>query len=148
MTEPSATFSACFSEPFLTLHPPVYAELLGQKIAEHDVRVWLVNTGWSGGKYGVGKRISIAHTRAMVHAALNGELDNVPYATHPVFGLAMPTRCPGVADSVLDPRKTWADTAAYDQQAARLASMYRENFAKYADSISDEIRAADMPIHA
>lgn len=148
VTEPSATFSACFGEPFLTLHPSVYAELLGQKIAEHDVRVWLVNTGWSGGKYGVGKRVSIADTRAMVHAALNGELDDVPYVTHPVFGLEMPTRCPGVSAHVLDPRSTWADPAAYDQQAARLASMYRDNFAKYADLVSEDVRAADMPVHA
>jgi phosphoenolpyruvate carboxykinase (ATP) len=148
VTEPSATFSACFGEPFLALHPSVYAELLGQKIAEHNVRVWLVNTGWSGGTYGVGKRISIANTRAMVHAALNGDLDDVPYMTHPVFRLEMPTRCPGVPDSVLDPRSTWADPAAYDQQAARLASMYRENFAHYADLVSDEIRAEDMPVHA
>jgi phosphoenolpyruvate carboxykinase (ATP) len=144
VTEPTATFSACFGAPFMSLHPTVYAQLLGQKIAQHDVRVWLVNTGWVGGGYGVGQRIAINHTRAMVRAALSGALDNVEYRTHPVFGLHMPTTCPAVPTDLLDPRTLWADPAAYDVAAHKLARMFADNFAKFAPHVTDEVRAAAL----
>lgn len=126
--DPTATFSTCFGAPFLPLNPNVYARGLGERIARHQVRVWLVNTGWTGGPFGVGKRMSIAHTRAMIAAALSGQLDTVQYQRHPVFNLEMPTSCPQVPSEVLDPRSTWADTAAYDAQARKLATMFVENF--------------------
>ncbi|GAB4577398.1 MAG: phosphoenolpyruvate carboxykinase (ATP) [Anaerolineales bacterium] len=142
VTEPSATFSTCFGAPFMALSPTVYANLLGEKIAQHRVNVWLVNTGWSGGPYGVGERMKIAHTRAMVHAALNGALDDVPTTLDPTFGVAIPNHCPDVPDEVLNPRNTWADKAAYDAQAQKLASMFRENFKTFADQVTPEVRAA------
>jgi len=126
--DPSATFSTCFGAPFLPLNPNVYARALGERISRHQVRVWLVNTGWTGGAFGVGKRMSIAHTRAMISAALSGQLDGVEYQRHPVFNLDMPTSCPDVPDDVLDPRSTWSDKAAYDTQAKKLATMFVENF--------------------
>jgi phosphoenolpyruvate carboxykinase (ATP) len=144
VTEPSATFSTCFGAPFMSLHPTVYAQLLGQKIAQHNVRVWLVNTGWIGGAYGTGHRIQIAYTRAMIQAALGGLLDNVEYRTHPIFGLQMPVTCPNVPDEVLDPRRLWADPAAYDAAALRLANMFEENFRKYADFVTDAVKDAGM----
>lgn len=142
ITEPVPNFSACYGAPFLPLHPSKYAELLGQKIDEHDVNVWLVNTGWSGGPYGVGSRMKIAYTRAMVNAALNGDLNDVPTEAHPIFGLQMPTACPNVPPEVLNPRNTWADKNAYDEQARRLADMFIQNFEKYADQVTEEVRAA------
>ena len=126
--DPSATFSTCFGAPFLPLNPNVYARALGERIERYKARVWLVNTGWSGGAFGVGKRMSIAHTRAMISAALSGQLDNVQYQRHPIFNLEMPTSCPGVPSEVLDPRSTWADKDAYDAQAKKLATMFVENF--------------------
>ena len=126
--DPSATFSTCFGAPFLPLNPNVYARALGERIERHRARVWLVNTGWTGGPFGVGKRMSIAHTRAMISAALAGQLDGVEYRRHPVFNLDMPTSCPGVPAEVLDPRSTWADKAAYDAQAQKLAAMFVDNF--------------------
>jgi phosphoenolpyruvate carboxykinase (ATP) len=126
--DPSATFSTCFGAPFLPLNPNVYARGLGERIERHRARVWLVNTGWTGGAFGVGKRMSIAHTRAMISAALSGQLDDVQYQRHPIFNVEMPTTCPGVPDTVLDPRSTWSDKAAYDQQARKLATMFVENF--------------------
>jgi phosphoenolpyruvate carboxykinase (ATP) len=126
--DPSATFSTCFGAPFLPLNPNVYARALGERIERYKARVWLVNTGWTGGAFGVGKRMSIAHTRAMVSAALSGQLDNVQYQRHPVFNLEMPSHCPGVPADVLDPRSTWTDKAAYDVQAGKLATMFVENF--------------------
>jgi phosphoenolpyruvate carboxykinase (ATP) len=126
--DPSATFSTCFGAPFLPLNPNVYARALGERIARYKARVWLVNTGWTGGAFGVGKRMSIAHTRAMIAAALSGQLDDVKYQRHPVFNLEMPTSCPGVPAEVLDPRSTWTDKAAYDAQAKKLATMFVENF--------------------
>jgi phosphoenolpyruvate carboxykinase (ATP) len=126
--DPSATFSTCFGAPFLPLHPNVYARGLGERIARHKARVWLVNTGWTGGAFGVGSRMKIAHTRAMITAALSGKLDNVEYQRHPIFNLDMPTSCPEVPADVLDPRRTWADKAAYDAQAKKLAAMFVENF--------------------
>ncbi|MBI3897668.1 MAG: phosphoenolpyruvate carboxykinase (ATP) [Gammaproteobacteria bacterium] len=142
ITEPTPNFSACYGAPFMPLHPQRYAELLGQRIDQHKPHVWLINTGWSGGAYGVGKRISIAHTRAMVHAVLDGRLDDVPVNIHPVFGLQMPTECPGVPREVLDPRNTWADKAAYDAQAKQLAGRFAEKFREFADQVSPDVRAA------
>jgi phosphoenolpyruvate carboxykinase (ATP) len=126
--DPSATFSTCFGAPFLPLNPNVYARALGERIERYKARVWLVNTGWTGGPFGVGKRMSISHTRAMIAAALSGQLDNVQYQRHPVFNLDMPTSCPGVPAEVLDPRSTWSDTNAYDAQAKKLAAMFVDNF--------------------
>ena len=126
--DPSATFSTCFGAPFLPLNPNVYARGLGERIARHNARVWLVNTGWTGGPFGVGSRMKIAHTRAMISAALCGALDNVGYQSHPIFNLEMPTSCLDVPATVLDPRTTWSDKAAYDTQARKLASMFIENF--------------------
>ncbi|TAH36799.1 MAG: phosphoenolpyruvate carboxykinase (ATP) [Planctomycetota bacterium] len=130
ISEPKATFSACFGGPFMAQKPSVYAKLLGQSMAQHNTRCVLLNTGWSGGPYGVGKRISIKDTRALLNAALRGDLDpgKVQYATHPVFGLKMPASCPGVAGEILNPRNTWADKAAYDAQAQKLRDMFRKNF--------------------
>ena len=140
--EPQATFSACFGAPFLPLNPVEYARLLKEKVARHHVNVWLINTGWTGGPYGVGERIKLAYTRAMVHAALDGALNDVPFRQDPVFGLYVPTRCPGVPDTVLDPRSTWADADAYDQQARALAHRFHENFQQYAGLVSPEVMAA------
>jgi phosphoenolpyruvate carboxykinase (ATP) len=132
VTEPQATFSACFGAVFMVWPPAKYAHLLGEKLRQHKSRVWLLNTGWSGGAYGVGKRMSLPHTRAMVQALLSGALDNAKTVTHPVFGLAMPTAVPNVPSEVLDPRKTWSDGAAYDAQAKKLAQMFAENIKKFA----------------
>jgi len=128
VTEPSATFSTCFGAPFLPLNPNVYAKQLGERIAKYGSRVWLVNTGWTGGPPGVGSRMKIAYTRAMIKAALSGELDNVPYQRHAVFNIDVPVSCPGVPAEVLDTRSTWPDKAGYDAQAAKLAKMFVENF--------------------
>jgi phosphoenolpyruvate carboxykinase (ATP) len=142
VTEPSATFSTCFGAPFMVLSPIVYAKLLGEKIAEHNVTVWLVNTGWSGGPYGVGQRVKIAYTRAMVHAALDGSLNNVQTITDPVFGIAVPVSCPNVPAEVLNPRNTWTDKAAYDAQAKKLACMFTENFKIFEKDVPAEVGAA------
>ena len=133
--DPSATFSTCFGAPFLPLNPNVYARALGERIAHHGARVWLVNTGWTGGAFGVGKRMSIAHTRAMITAALSGQLHGVQYQRHPIFNVEMPATCPGVPDAVLDPRSTWSDKAAYDQQANKLATMFVENFKTFKNDV-------------
>lgn len=142
ITEPKSTFSACFGAPFLPLHPGRYAALLGKKMKEHDVRVWMINTGWSGGPYLKGSRIRLSYTRAMITAALEGKLEQVSYENHPVFGMAMPTSCPGVPAELLNPRNTWADLAAYDEMASQLASWFIKNFEKYAEGVSEEILAA------
>ncbi len=139
VTEPKATFSACFGAPFLPLHPGKYAEMLGEKMRTHQVNVWMINTGWSGGGYGVGNRMKLSYTRAMITAALNGELDQVEFEKHPVFGVLMPKMCPGVPKELLHPRYTWADRAAYDQAASKLAEMFIQNFEKYAAGVSNEI---------
>lgn len=139
VTEPKATFSACFGAPFLPLHPGKYAEMLGEKMRTHQVNVWMINTGWSGGGYGVGNRMKLSYTRAMITAALNGELDQVEFEKHPVFGMLMPKMCPGVPKELLHPRYTWADRAAYDQAASKLAEMFIQNFEKYAAGVSNEI---------
>ncbi len=142
VTEPQPTFSTCFGAPFMVHHPSVYAELLGKKIEEHEVRCWLVNTGWTGGPYGVGHRMKIAYTRAMIDAALHGELDDAEYREDPIFGLRVPTSVPNVPSEVLDPRNTWQDKEKYDEQAHMLAQKFNENFQKYAEGASEEIRAA------
>jgi phosphoenolpyruvate carboxykinase (ATP) len=142
VTEPQATFSACFGAPFMSLSPGVYATLLGEKIAAHNVDVWLVNTGWSGGPSGVGHRMSIAYTRAMVRAALTGALADIPTRSDPVFGVAVPTACPDVPAQVLDPRSTWSDPQAYDAQAHKLAAMFTANFNAFAASVSEDVRTA------
>lgn len=142
VTEPKATFSACFGEPFMVLPPSRYAEMLGDKIREHGAQVFLVNTGWTGGPYGEGSRMKLAYTRRMVNAALDGELDSVETTTDPFFGLEIPTSIEGVPDAVLDPRETWADTDAYDAKARELAEMFAKNFEKYADHVSEAVLAA------
>jgi phosphoenolpyruvate carboxykinase (ATP) len=130
VTEPQAAFSACFGAPFMAHRPSVYAELLAKKMGQSDARCILLNTGWSGGPYGVGKRISIGHTRALLNAALSGELtrEGAEYEVHPIFNLKMPKSCPGVPDEILSPRNTWADTDAYDAAATKLRDMFRKNF--------------------
>ncbi len=133
VTEPSATFSTCFGAPFLPLPPKVYAELLKKKIAEHGSRVWLLNTGWSGGGYGTGARMKLGYTRAMINAAFSGELDQAGYEADPVFGLQVPKSCPGVPTEVLMPRNTWADKAAYDAKAIELRAMFEGNFKKFTE---------------
>ena len=147
ITDPKTTFSACFGAPFLPLHPAKYAELLGRKLRKSKSNVWLINTGWSGGAYGVGSRIKLGYTRAMITAALRGELKDVEYKTHKVFGVAMPTHCPNVPDEILSPRNTWADKSAYDAKANLLAKYFMENFAKYADQAKPEIvNAGPRPV--
>src|SRR5580765_6699590 len=142
VTEPKATFSTCFGAPFLPLAPSRYAEMLGERIARHQSRVWLVNTGWPGGPYGTGIRMKIKHTRAMIRAALVGALDNADYQRDPIFNLDVPTSCPGVPADVLNPRNTWARKSDYDLQAAALASMFRENFKAFASTVGPEVIAA------
>ncbi len=142
ITEPSTTFSACFGKAFLPLHPTRYAELLGEKLKKNKVNVWLVNTGWSGGPYGVGSRIKLAYTRALITAALNGDLNKVEYEQLPVFGLAMPKSCPNVPAEILNPRNTWADKNAYDTKANTLAASFVKNFAQYAEYANEEILSA------
>jgi phosphoenolpyruvate carboxykinase (ATP) len=142
VTEPKATFSACFGAPFLALHPSVYADMLGDKIERHGAKVWLVNTGWTGGAYGEGERMNLAHTRAMISAALAGDLDQVDTEPDPIFGLHIPVEVPGVPNEVLRPRDTWADSAAYDEQAKKLAGMFRENFEKFAEAVTEGVRQA------
>lgn len=142
VTEPSPVFSACYGAPFLPLHPQRYAELLGKKLNQHKAQVWLVNTGWTGGGYGTGKRVAIPHTRAMVNAVLDGKLDGVPTWTHPVFGMAVPETCPGVPTELLNPRNTWSDPAAYDGQARKLSGLFQENFKKVAGEVSADIAGA------
>ncbi|MFP5039757.1 phosphoenolpyruvate carboxykinase (ATP) [Parasediminibacterium sp. JCM 36343] len=142
VAEPKATFSACFGAPFLPLHPGFYAKMLGDKITENRVNVWMVNTGWSGGGYGVGSRMKLSYTRAMITAALNGDLDEVVYQTHPVFGVEMPVTCPNVPTSILNPQSTWADKYAYIAEANRLAALFTSNFEQYADGVSEEVLAA------
>ncbi|MCZ2130240.1 MAG: phosphoenolpyruvate carboxykinase (ATP) [Bacteroidia bacterium] len=143
VTEPQATFSACFGKAFIPLHPGEYAELLGNKLKAHpEINVWLVNTGWSGGAYGTGQRMKLSFTRAMLTAALNGELNHVQYEAHPVFGVQMPTSCPNVPTEILNPRNTWADKAAYDSKANHLAQLFVKNFEQYASGVSAEILSA------
>lgn len=142
VTEPQTTFSACFGKVFLPLHPAKYAQMLGEKMKSSKVNVWLVNTGWTGGPYGVGSRMKLSYTRAMITAALNSELEKVSYEKHPVFGLEMPTTCPEVPSEILNPRNTWSDKSAYDAKANELAAKFVKNFEQYAEGTSEEILAA------
>ena len=144
VTEPKATFSACFGAPFLPLHPSVYARMLGERLRKHGSSVWLVNTGWTGGPYGVGHRMDLSHTRAMVRAALKGELEGVGTEEDPVFGLHVPTSVPDVPGDVLRPRETWDDREGYDTQARKLAGMFRENFSKYESELPEGVKEAGL----
>ena len=139
--EPEATFSTCFGAPFMVLHPGVYADLLGKQMAKHQATCWLVNTGWSGGAYGVGQRMKIGHTRAMIRAILNGSLAKTEVVPDPIFGVGVPVSCPDVPSEVLQPRNTWADKDAYDRQARDLARRFNENFKKYEAGVSEAVRA-------
>jgi len=139
--EPEATFSTCFGAPFMVLHPGVYADLLGQQMAKHNAACWLVNTGWSGGPYGVGQRMKISYTRAMIRAILNGSLAQVETQPDPIFGVNIPVSCPEVPNEVLQPRNTWADKDAYDRQARDLANRFNKNFTKYEAGVSQSVRA-------
>jgi len=142
VTEPQPNFSTCFGAPFMPLRPGVYAKLLGEKIEKHGAQVWLVNTGWTGGPYGVGSRMKLAYTRRMIHAALDGELDNVPMVEEPYFGLSVPESVPDVPSDILMARNTWADTDAYDAQAQKLVGMFKENFKQFEELVSDDIKGA------
>jgi phosphoenolpyruvate carboxykinase (ATP) len=144
--EPKSTFSTCFGAPFMPLHPGRYASMLGKRMTEHHAKVWLVNTGWTGGAYGVGKRISLNYTRAMINAALEGHLDHVEYENHPVFGMAMPKSCPGVPPELLDPSKTWADPKSYAEKSRELACQFIRNFEQYKTAVSAEILAGGPKI--
>ncbi len=144
VTEPQATFSTCFGAPFMPRHPTVYARLLGEKIARHGAQCWLVNTGWSGGSYGVGRRMAIAHTRALVRAALDGRLNSIPHAPEASFGLAVPEACPGVPAEVLQPKNTWQDKQAYDAMAHELARRFETNFRQFADHVDATVRDAGV----
>ncbi len=142
VTEPQPNFSACFGAPFLPLNPVSYADLLGKKLEEHGSDVWLVNTGWSGGAFGVGHRMELSYTRAMVRAILDGTLAQVPSQADPVFGVQVPESCPDVPSEILQPRNTWADKEAYDEQARKLAGMFAENFKQFAGETSDGVKAS------
>jgi phosphoenolpyruvate carboxykinase (ATP) len=146
VTEPEATFSTCFGAPFMPRHPTVYAKLLGERIARHDTNCWLVNTGWTGGAYGVGSRMKIAHTRAMLRAALEGKLNDVPMTPDPNFGVLVPENCPDVPQDVLNPKTTWSDKSAYDKAAHHVARMFEENFKEFESQVEDSVKEA--AIHA
>jgi phosphoenolpyruvate carboxykinase (ATP) len=142
VTEPKSTFSACFGAPFLPLHPGKYAQMLGEKMQKNKVNVWMINTGWTGGPYGIGNRMKLKYTRAMITAALEGKLNMIEYDQHPVFGMMIPTECPGVPAEILNPRNTWADKNAYDEKAKYLAGLFIKNFEKYKDGVSNEVLEA------
>jgi len=138
--EPVPEFSACFGSPFLPLAPRVYAEMLGKRLVQHQAACWLINTGWSGGKFGVGSRMSLKHTRALVNAALDGRLDAVEFVKEPAFGLHIPVSCPEVPTEILNPRNSWADKADYDRTAADLAARFEANFRQF--DAPEAVRAA------
>jgi phosphoenolpyruvate carboxykinase (ATP) len=142
VTEPEATFSACFGAPFMALPTLTYAKLLGEKIAKHKVDVWLLNTGWSGGPYGTGDRIKLSATREMVKAVLSGAMKDAPMTKDPIFGIGVPDSCPGVPSEILAPRKTWKDPAAYDKKARELAGMFERNFKENATDAPAEVSQA------
>ena len=141
ITEPQPNFSACFGAPFMPLHPTKYAEMLSKKMKDANVKVWLINTGWTGGPYGIGSRMKLKYTRAMITAALNGELDDVAYENHQVFGIAKPQSCPNVPSEILNPRNTWEDPELYDKKAVELAQKFKANFAKFEEFANAEIMA-------
>ena len=140
--EPQATFSACFGEPFMPMHPGVYADLLSSKMEQHGAKAWLINTGWSGGPYGVGNRMKLKYTRAMLNAALDGDLDNVQYVTDERFGFSIPTECPDVPKELLQPIQTWSDTQSYNEAADSLADMFVDNFKRYEAGVSEAVNAS------
>jgi phosphoenolpyruvate carboxykinase (ATP) len=140
VTEPSATFSTCFGAPFMPRHPSVYGNLLKKRISEGQVTCWLVNTGWTGGKYGVGKRMPIKVTRALLNAALDGSLNSVQFRIDPNFGFEVPVAVAGVDSAILDPRTTWTDKDAYDETATKLVKQFAENFAQFVDHVDDAVR--------
>jgi len=142
VTEPSATFSPCFGAPFLPLPPAEYAEVLAAKIDEHHCKLWMISTGWTGGPYGVGSRMRIPHTRAMLNAALEGTLDDVEYVEDPIFGFEVPTSVPGVPSRVLIPRSTWDDEESFDREARKLAGMFARNFETFAATADDAVAKA------
>ncbi len=142
VTEPTAVFSACFGAPFMARHPSVYAKLLGERIAKHDVKCWLVNTGWSGGPYGVGNRMKIKWTRTLLNAVLSGSLDHAQFTPHPLFKVGVPREVADVPSEILDPRRSWQDGAAYDKKAGQLVDLFHGNFQSYADQVSPEVLAA------
>ena len=148
VTEPTATFSTCFGAAFMPRPPSVYGNLLKKRIAEGGAECWLVNTGWTGGKYGVGKRMPIKETRALLNAALDGGLNNVEFHKDPNFGFEVPVAVPGVDSSILDPRSTWADKAEYDRTAAKLVDLFIENFAQFADQVDEGVRQAAPKVPA
>jgi phosphoenolpyruvate carboxykinase (ATP) len=140
--EPKPTFSACFGAPFLPLHPGKYAQMLGDKMQKNKVNVWMINTGWTGGPHGIGNRMKLKYTRAMITAALEGKLNMIEFDRHPVFGMLVPAECPGVPSEILNPRNTWADKNGYDEKAKYLAGLFIKNFEKYKDGVSDEVLEA------
>ena len=139
ITEPVPSFSACFGAPFMPLHPAKYAAMLSEKMTEHKVNVWLINTGWTGGPYGIGSRMKLKYTRAMINAALDGKLDNVSFENHPIFKLAMPVSCENVPTEVLNPKNTWSDKDAYDKKAKHLAKAFHTNFKTFETGANTEI---------
>src|SRR5690606_159629 len=142
ITEPKSTFSACFGAPFIPLHPGKYAEMLREKLKKHNTKVWLVNTGWTGGSYGTGNRIKLDYTRSLIKAALQGELDNAEYTKLPIFNLNMPVKCPGVPEEILNPENTWEDKTAYKVKLEYLAGLFRKNFNKYEEGVEISVRNA------
>jgi phosphoenolpyruvate carboxykinase (ATP) len=142
VTEPEPVFSTCFGAPFMPRHPSVYGNLLKERIAKGNVDCWLVNTGWTGGQYGTGRRMPIKATRALLNAALDGSLNDVEFRTDPNFGFEVPVAVPGVDSAILDPRSTWSDGAAYDRMAAKLVDLFVENFAQFADAVDAGVRDA------
>ena len=144
VTEPEPTFSTCFGAPFMPRRPEVYGKLLQEKIAKHDAACWLVNTGWTGGAYGTGSRMPIRATRALLSAALDGSLNTGEFRRDPNFGFEVPVAVHGVADILLDPRRTWDDTASYDRQATKLVTMFADNFEQYLPHIDEDVRAAAL----
>jgi phosphoenolpyruvate carboxykinase (ATP) len=148
VTEPEATFSTCFGAPFMPRHPSVYGNLLKERIAQGGVDCWLVNTGWTGGKYGTGKRMPIKETRALLNAALDGSLKNVEFRKDPNFGFDVPVAVPGVDNSILEPRSTWADKGDYDRTAAKLVDLFVENFAEFAEHVDEGVRQSGPQVTA
>ena len=148
LKEPAATFSACFGAPFMPRHPSVYAKLLGEKMAANNANCWLVNTGWSGGGYGEGERMKIAHTRAMLNAALSGDLEGLEFKADPNFGVLVPQSCPEVPTDVLNPRNTWTDGLAYDAQAHDLTRRFEMNFQQFENHVDDQVKAAAIRVAA
>ena len=142
LKEPTATFSTCFGAPFMPRHPTVYASLLGDLMAEHRAHCWLINTGWSGGGYGVGERMKIAHTRAMVNAALDGRLAEAAASPDPNFGMLVPETCPDVPAEALNPKNTWSDKSAYDSVATELTRRFEDNFKRFEGQVDDKVKAA------